>query len=110
MFDCAGLRKAKKKALFASLPIKDEASLLLFAKFFKIFIASITWKKNAFSFSFLPIKDRSWCRFSARILKNIFSHLVETALSVANDANAFEYSIARTSERLKKVLLLPFAI
>ena len=86
---------------FASLPIKDESSLLLFAKFFEIFIASITWKKNAFSFSFLPIKDRSWCRFSARISKNIFSHLVETAISVANDANAFEYSIARTGERPK---------
>ena len=39
--------------------------------------------------------------FFCKNLKNIFSHLVETAISVANDANAFEYSINRTGERLK---------
>ena len=39
--------------------------------------------------------------FFCKNLKNIFSHLVETAISVANDANAFEYSITWTGERLK---------
>lgn len=109
IFGCAGLRKAYEICFHSSLPIKDEAWFQFFARFSNFFVTLQTTRFDCLggdeksSFICLSTYERgSIVPIFCKHLKNIFSYPIEMAASVANDANAFEYSVAPTCERLKK--------
>ena len=98
---------------FSCLSDNKRRSLVsIFCKFFKKFItlqkhASIFWAGEKYSFICLSTYEtRSIVPIFCKQLKNIFA-LHKWQLQLYRDYTAFEYSLARTIERLKKLFYCP---